>query len=124
MKKQYIGPYQIKETTETTDGYIKVTYVDDKVEFKQDVFSKDVFEAVKTEEESDLTILRDTKCKVIMKKVLKIILEDNICTGEVTYLMNLLANSAHNSEKSAIEKKMGEQMDGITFRNLHTILTD
>lgn len=93
-----------EETTPAGTKIVKVTFVDDSVEH----FSELMFGHVVTEEQGDLSTLRERRVKPIVQAILELLREYGIRVGELPYFSALL-NQSLDFNRAEAERHLWSQ---------------
>lgn len=84
----YYGSHKIKEIQELSDGHVRISFHDEVgeneevVEVNDEYTSKELLEAVQTEEASDATELSDKRIEVMLNDVTKVLAYHNMYLSE------------------------------------------
>ena len=121
MKKQYIGPDEIKLASPkdyicTDDKIIKcveVIYTND----KRELFPEVVFNNIVDDKACDYTELRDRKCSPVIEAILRLFLENGLRISETGYCLSRVNTCMVLNEDRAITKLFNdhEEQDRTVF---------
>jgi len=122
----FFGPYEIKSiiplerTTSQGKPAVKLIFVNKlqpSVELPLEVAQK-----VITEELSDLTKLRETRCTAIVENLIKVLLEAEVSLDDIPYCFDTVARSIEFSNKAAQEKMFGKKLYDMNLYDIDKLL--
>lgn len=107
----YYGSHKISKVRDIHDGFVMIEFEPEKdadkktIEIPSEVTSKEVLEAVRTEEEKDATYIRDQRLQVMKNNVMNVLAYHNMYTSEwpkvAESVQNLLVDAIEQADEIA-----------------------